>query len=99
MVGDFDGFPIEKITGFFALDFAHEPAAGVSAGISGRFGHRGLDPVRLPESTVISEGEAKASVGIDVMEFEVLGFEPRVAPFEALALAEFAEEIFLGDPV
>jgi hypothetical protein len=35
LVGDFDGFPVEEVGGFFALDFAHEAAAGVGAGIGG----------------------------------------------------------------
>ena len=30
MVGDFDGFPVEEVGGFFALDFAHEAAAGMA---------------------------------------------------------------------
>jgi hypothetical protein len=36
LVGDFDGFPVEEVTGFFALDFAHEAAAGVGAGVRWR---------------------------------------------------------------
>src|SRR5687767_5503486 len=36
LIGNLDGFPVEKVGGFFALDFAHEAAAGVGAGIDGQ---------------------------------------------------------------
>src|SRR5258708_31771551 len=99
LIGDFDGFPVEEIGGFFALDFAHEAASGVGAGIGGRFGHRFFEAERLPEAISVSQGESNAALGIDVMKLEVLRFEPGMAPFEAFALAEFAQQILFADPI
>ena len=99
LVGDFDGFPVEEVGGFFALDFAHETAPGMSARIGGGLGHGFFEPERLPKSVDVGQGKTKAALGIDVMEFQVLGFEPGMTPLESFALAEFAEQIFFADPI
>ena len=56
MVRDFDGFPVEEIGGFFALDFAHEAAAGVGAGIGGWLSQGGLELGRVPKAVAVSHG-------------------------------------------
>src|SRR5207249_11530769 len=84
LVGDFDGFPVQEIGGFFALDFAHETAAGVGAGIGGRFGHGFFQARRFPKTVDVGQRESKAALRVDVMEFEVLRFEPWMAPFQTL---------------
>ena len=96
MVGNFDGFPIQEVGGFFALDLAHESAAGVGSGVGGRFEH-GVFEVGLP--LAVGKSQAEAAAGIDVMEFEVLRFEPGMAPIESFVFAEFLEEILFGYPV
>ena len=72
LVGDFDGFPIEEVGGFFALDFAHEAAAGMGAGIFGRFEHGFFQGSWLPDAVGARHGQAEALIGIDVVEFQVL---------------------------
>ena len=99
MVGDLDGFPIEEVGRFFALDFPHETAAGMGTRILRRFVRGLLDTGGLPKAVPIGHDQAQAAFGIDVMEFQVLGFQPRMAPFEVFAAAEFAQDIFLGHPV
>lgn len=99
LVGEFDGFPVEEIGSFLALDFPHDTAAGVGAGVTGRVGGGVFEAGGIPEAVLVGQGQPKSAVGMDLMEFEVLGFQPRFAPVEAFAIAEFGDQEFLANPI
>src|SRR5438093_8116172 len=92
-------FPIEKVRRFLALDFAHEAAAGVGARIGGGLAHGFFQTRRVPETFAIRNGQAEAAVGLDLVKFEVLRFEPWMAQIDVFVFAELAQDIFLCDPI
>src|SRR5207245_8268152 len=99
LVGHFDGFPVEEVSGFLALDFPHQAAPGVRARIGRGLGHGLLQGGWAPETFDVSKGESQAAVGVDVVKFQVLRLEPGVAPLDALTAAESLEQEFLSTPL
>ena len=89
LVGHFDRLPVEEVRRFFALDFPHEAAAGMGAGIGRRFLSGLLDAVGFPKAGAVGHDQAQAAFRRDVMEFQVLGFQPWMAPLQVFAAAEF----------
>ena len=56
LIWNLNCLPIEEVGGFFALDFAHEAAAGVGAGVDRGFGKGFFEVGRVPEAVAVGEG-------------------------------------------
>ena len=52
-----------------------------------------------PSGSDVGQRESKAAVDVNVMEFQILRFQPGVAPLESFTFAEFAEQIFFAHPI
>lgn len=96
-----DDFPVNIISAAFFAEEAHGAGADGGAGVCGRLGG-GLGDffVRdVPRGRGLGESEAETARGIDLMVFEVLGFEPGMGPGNFFLFAELAEEPAFCDPI
>src|SRR5262249_31770074 len=91
--------PVNMIRTGLALNFAHQAAARVSAGVSRRAAFGRLEIDRVPNAVAIRQRESQTAVGVNLVELQILRGQPWIGPVQLFVSTKLCEQILLPEPI